>query len=196
MFRPRRLFRRRPLLRRPPGPGPRPGLPPAVVEAEHLMQEGCYAQAAERFEHLARGAEDRAMPEAAAEFYLRAARCYAELDNVDHAELRAADRCAERAIHLLIQARRPRRVRQVLPRVLAALERRGRHEDAVRLRSEVEQAFQGMDPLVAAVLTPARRGQLPARCPTCGGPLKPDEVAWSDPNTAECAYCGGVVKAQ
>jgi hypothetical protein len=191
MFRARRPFRRRPLLRRLAGAGLGPGLPPAVVEAERLMQEARYAQAAERFAQLAHSAAERAMPEAAGELFLRAARCYAETNSIEQ-----ADYCTEQAIHLFIQARRPRRVHQVLRRVVTALERRGRHNDAERLRREVEQAFQGMEPLVAAMPAPARRGQLPVRCPSCGGPLKPDEVAWSDPNTAECSYCGGVVSAE
>jgi tetratricopeptide (TPR) repeat protein len=189
----RRPFRRRTLVRRllRPDLHPDPDAPPAMLEAERLMGLGQFDQAAEHFAQLARGAVDRAMPEAAGDLYLRAARCYVETNDIEQ-----ADRCAEQAIHLFIQARRPRRVRQVLRRVLAALERRGRHDDAERLRREVEQAFQGMEPLLGPVPTAVHRGQLPAKCATCGGPLKPDEVAWSDPNNAECPYCGGVVKAE
>jgi hypothetical protein len=159
-----------------------------VAEAERLMHAGKYGQAAARFEPLAHEAEERARPGAAAELYLRAARCYVEVDDHDR-----ADDCAERAIHLFIQARQPSRVRQVLPRVVAALERHGRHDDAEKLREQVAQTFQGMAPMPGRM---GRRGTLPAKCTNCGGPLKPDEVAWSDPQTAECPYCGGVVKAE
>ncbi len=188
MFRPRRPFRPRPPRRPPHRPPP---LPPAVLEAERLMRDGQFASAAARFEGLAQKARERARPGAAAHLYLRAARCYVEVDDVER-----ADACAERAIHLFIEARQPARVRQVLPRVLAALERHGRHADAERLRREVEEAFQGMEALPGRTPPAAQRGQLPAKCPSCGGPLKPDEVAWSDPHTAECPYCGSVVKAE
>lgn len=190
MFRPRRPFRRRPPLRGPLAPGARRPVPPAVAEAARLMQAGEFSEAADQFDHLAREAEERARPEAAGALYLRAARCYVEVDRFDQ-----ADECAERAIHLFIQAQRPARVRQVLPRVLAAMERHGRHEDAERLRREVEEAFKGMDVLPG----PAQAriaARLPAKCPNCAGPIRPDEVAWAGPATAECPYCGGVVKAE
>jgi predicted RNA-binding Zn-ribbon protein involved in translation (DUF1610 family) len=190
MFRPRRPFRRRPPLRR--APGGRPGVHPRVAEAERLMRAGQFGQAADQFDHLARKAEERAMPEAAGDLYLRAARCYVEIDDLDR-----ADECAERAIHLFIEARRPARVRRVLPRVLSALERHGRQDDAERLRREVEEAFQGMDAVLGGMRPKARMAaRLPAKCTTCGGPIKPDEVAWAGPATAECPYCGGIVKAE
>jgi predicted RNA-binding Zn-ribbon protein involved in translation (DUF1610 family) len=155
------------------------------------MRAGKFAEAAERFQDLARGAEELARLGAAAELYLRAARCSVEVNDLDR-----ADDCAERAIYLFIKARRPRRVRQVLPRVLAALERHGRHDDAERLRGEVKKAFQGRDFLPGQMPPAAQRGQLPAKCSSCGAPIKPDEVAWSDPRTAECPYCGNIIKTE
>ena len=64
------------------------------------------------------------------------------------------------------------------------------------LRREVEQAFQGREALPGRMPALARRGKLPAKCSSCGGPLKPDEVSWAGPDTAECPYCGGLVKAE
>jgi tetratricopeptide (TPR) repeat protein len=154
------------------------------------MHAGRFAEAADQFDQLARGAEGRAMPAAAAEMYLRAARCYGELDDLERADDRA-----EKAIDLFIEARRSVRVRQVLPRALAALERRGRQEDAERLRQKVEEAFGGQG-LVPARGRARAAARLPAKCANCGGPIKPDEVAWAGPAAAECPYCGSVVKAE
>lgn len=189
MFRPRRPFRRRRLRPTAP-PGGRQHVPPAVAEAERTMRAGRFSEASTQFDELAHGAEEKAMPGAAAELYLRAARCYMELDDLDQADERV-----EKAVDLFIEARRPARVRQVLPRALAALERHGRQEDAERLRKKVEEAFgdQGLLPGRAKARAAAR---LPAKCPSCGGPIRPDEVAWAGPATAECPYCGGVVKAE
>jgi len=39
------------------------------------------------------------------------------------------------------------------------------------------------------------RRELPAKCSACGGPVKADDVTWLDPQTAECPYCGSVLKA-
>lgn len=187
MFRPRRPSRRQRFVP-PTPPGGRLQVPPAIAQAERTMRAGRFSDAAGQFDELARGAEEQAMAGAAAELYLRAARCYVEMDDLERADDRA-----EKAIDLFIEARRPARVRQVLPRALAALERRGRQEDAERLRKKVEEAFggQGLLPARAQARAAAR---LPAKCPSCAGPLKPDEVAWAGPATAECPYCGGMVK--
>jgi tetratricopeptide (TPR) repeat protein len=190
MFRPRRPFRRR-RLTQPPQAGAHPRVPPAVAKAERAMRAGRFSEAAGQFDDLAHRAQERAMPEAAAELHLRAARCYMEMDNLDE-----ADDQVEKAIDLFIEARRPVRVRQVLPRALAALERHGRQEDAERLRKKVEEAFGGQELLPGRARAQARAAaRLPAKCPSCGGPLRPDEVAWAGPASAECPYCGGVVKA-
>ncbi len=195
MFRPRRPFRRRPPL--PPLVRPRRRLPPRrrrvspiVAEVERLMQAGEFDKAAERFYTLAQEAEKRGRSGGAGELYLRAARCYLEAGNVDR-----ADDCAEQAIHLLIKARRVRRVRQVLPKVLRALERNGRHDDAERLRAEVETAFRGRQMMFPPAQEQAA-ARLPTKCPACGAPLRPDEVSWTGPTTAECPYCGSIVRAE
>lgn len=190
MFRRRRPFRRRPPLGRPVPPGTRRRVPPAVAEAERLMRTGEFEEAAKRFNELAQEAKAQGRIGGAGELYLRAARCYAELDDMDR-----ADECAEQAIQLFIEARRPNRVRQVLPKVLAAMERHNRQADAERLRREVKEAFKGME-MMPAPAKARMAAKLPAKCSSCGGPIRPDEVAWSGPATAECPYCGGVVKAE
>jgi len=37
---------------------------------------------------------------------------------------------------------------------------------------------------------------LPTNCPGCGGPIRSDEVEWTDDATAECPYCGSAVRAE
>jgi hypothetical protein len=83
-----------------------------------------------------------------------------------------------------------------LPKVLAALERAGRHDEAQAIRERAEGL---LGPLRARVATRSGpelipRGTLPAKCPSCGGPVKPDEVNWVGHSSAECPYCGTVIK--
>ena len=185
----RRPLRRRPLDRRSPA-GRRPPLPPAAADAERLMKAGQYGRAAERFDSLAERAEARGRLAVAGELQLRAARCWIEVDDDTQ-----ADNCAEKAIHLFMDAHRPRRVQHVLPRVLAALERHGRHDDASRLRQEVAARFEGAEFKPQFGDAGARHAVLlPAKCGNCGAPLLPEEVAWSGRLTATCPYCGTVVK--
>ncbi len=37
--------------------------------------------------------------------------------------------------------------------------------------------------------------RLPARCPTCGASVRPDEIEWLDDATVACAYCKGAIRA-
>jgi len=188
------MFRRRP--RRPFGPfRPRPRGAvgrPRLARAERLFAAGNFAEAAEAFDDLSRQAEERGMLDPAGDLALRAARCYLHLDDLDKADERA-----ERAIRLFIKARKPRKVRRLLPKVLDALEQHGRQADADALRREVEEAFQGLlegrpqGPLAARMAA-----RLPAQCPNCGAPIKPREVSWVGPATAECPYCGGTIKPE
>jgi hypothetical protein len=85
----------------------------------------------------------------------------------------------------------------VLPRVLVALERHGRHREAERLRAEVGMIFHGEEgsrgwgpPKMEVAM------RLPPSCPGCGAPIRPNEVAWVGPESAECPYCGAVVSAE
>jgi len=37
--------------------------------------------------------------------------------------------------------------------------------------------------------------RLPEKCSSCGAGIRPNEVKWLDDVTAECHYCGSVIKA-
>jgi len=41
-----------------------------------------------------------------------------------------------------------------------------------------------------------RTDLLPATCPNCGGPVRLNDVKWTGPQTAVCAYCGSNLKAK
>ncbi|MCB0118389.1 MAG: hypothetical protein KDD72_05130 [Anaerolineales bacterium] len=41
-----------------------------------------------------------------------------------------------------------------------------------------------------------RKGNLPATCPNCGGPVRPNDVQWTGPNSAACSYCGSNLTAK
>jgi len=160
----------------------------ALRKAEGLLREGKPAEAASIFVELAQEAERRGMLDRAGDLYLRAARCYLALDDLNQADERAT-----KAIHLFLRAGRPMKVRRLLPKVMGALETRGRHAEAEELRKEVEAVLG--PPLGGRPFGPAGRGELPAQCPNCGAPVKPNEVNWVSPRSAECPYCGSVIKA-
>ena len=132
------------------------------------------------------------MLDKAGDLHMEAARCYLQLDDIDR-----ADDHGLKALQFLIQAGRPLKIRRLVPRMMAVLHRKGYHAEAEKLRQEVA-ALLGALPGERAVPQGERavqRGSLPAKCPSCGGPLRSDEVNWIDSYSAECAYCGGIVRA-
>ena len=50
----------------------------------------------------------------------------------------------------------------------------------------------------AAPAAPAapQHGPLPTSCPKCGAPVHGTEANWVDNNTAECDYCGALIRAE
>ena len=150
------------------------------------MEEGAYEQAFPIFRRLADGAAERGMPVRAANLYLQAARARLEMGGGQDAAA-----LARRAIALLVRAGQQERVGVLLPRIIEALESRGYHDQAVDLRAEASALMGGEGP--AAVRA---RGALPAKCPSCNGPVRSDEVTWIDDRSAECIYCGSTIRAE
>jgi hypothetical protein len=156
------------------------------------MERANPAEAAAILEKKAQAAEQQRLLDKSGDLHLEAARCYLQLDDIDQ-----ADDHSLKALQLFIQARRPAKVRRLVPRMMAVLHRKGYHDEAEKLRQEVD-ALLGALPGERTIPWGERaiqQGSLPAKCPSCGGPIRSDEVHWIDPHSAECTYCGGIVKA-
>ena len=130
------------------------------------------------------------MLDRAGDLRLQLARCHIQLGTTER-----ADREGLHALHLFLRARRPMKVRRLLPRMVSVLEQHGRHEEAKELREQAEQLLGPMPARPPGQEAMAARGTLPGKCPNCGGPIKPNEVHWLGPRSADCPYCGGVVSA-
>jgi hypothetical protein len=96
------------------------------------------------------------------------------------------------------------RLEQLAPsaeRVAAALRQNGFQTEAADVDQRIKLALhpagllhqQTGQPVLPQ--QPQRNKQLPASCPSCGGPLLPNEVKWHDDSTALCSFCGSVIKA-
>ena len=196
------MFRRRP-PRRPPGlrsrPLRRPPLPPGVrrelARVNRLIDDGQFAEAAIVFEQLSERARRRGMLVRAGDLALQAARAHLAADRVE-----PAVEWARRGLRLLVRGGRVGRVPHLLSRTTAALREKGYpteadelEQDAWRALGQVGLSLDDASQRVSQVTE--KRGSLPARCSGCGAPLVPDEVEWHDAHTAECLYCGTVVKA-
>ncbi len=180
MFR-RRPFRRRPLMRR----ALRKGVE-QVEQAERLFQDGHYAEAADLFARLAQGAARRRMMEPAGNLHRRAAVAYLEAGRPDDAVEQV-----KRSVGAFVRARRPGLARETAAQAVARLREKGYGSYADALERELRERAAARGPLGRGP-----RPKLPAKCSSCGGPLKADEVHWVGPDRVECPYCGSVVTAE
>lgn len=156
-------------------------------EAHRMFSLERYPEAAQLFAQLADGAARLGMPVRAGHLALFATRAYLAAGDAPNALTRA-----RQGLRLLLDAGREPQARQAFTPIIAEMRAHDRHTEANALLSEFAELQSAHDEAVEA--TP--RGRLPAKCPNCGGPLRPDEVDWVDETSAECAYCGGVVKAE
>jgi len=131
----------------------------------------------------------------AADIRLQAARAYLAADDGD-----AAAGHAKGALQLLVRGKGAGRVPKVLARVQAALRNKGYNsqadtlgQEAGRLLGEMGMSLDDMQQQMPQARV--SHGTLPAACDSCGAPLVPDDVDWHDAQTAECPYCGTVLKA-
>ncbi|MCP4543317.1 MAG: hypothetical protein GY832_39895 [Chloroflexi bacterium] len=200
------IFRRRPGRRPPLGRrrAPLPGrgrfpLPPkvrrALTRANRLMANGQFAEAVTIFDRLSEKAKRRDMLVRAANLTLQASRAHFAANNVDVAIDRARD-----ALQLLVRGDRLDRVPRLLSKMTFALREKGYDAQADRLEHDAARMLEeaGSSLQEARERTPQvteRHGTLPPQCRGCGASLVPDEVEWHDMHTAECVYCGTVVKA-
>jgi len=170
----------------------------ALARANGLMAAGQFVEAANIFERLSEEARQCGMLVRAADLALQASRAHFAADDVEAALERAKE-----ALRLLVRGGRAGRVPRVLSRMTTALREKGYDAQAGQLEQEAAQALEEVGLSLDEVRQRApqaagrfalKRSTLPARCGGCGAPLVPDEVEWHDAHTAECLYCGTVIK--
>ena len=96
---------------------------------------------------------------------------------------------ARRALHLFKQYAMAQRFGQFYSNINRKFQARGMAAASATLQSEfglpVEPAQEGA----------RAEARLPGSCPKCGAPVHSDEVEWIDARSAECPYCGTVLRA-
>lgn len=182
-------------------PPRRPRPRQVLARANKLFDQGKFAEAAPTFGRLAEGAARRGMLNRAGDLYLQSARCHLEAGNVTLAVERG-----KQALHLFGRAGLTGKIERLMPRMVEALQEKGYQAEATALQQEVEARLaeappgrrqpSGARPAVwPSTARPMARRALPTKCSACGAPIKPDDVTWLDPGTAECPYCGSVLEA-
>jgi len=153
------------------------------------MENGNYANAADIFERLGRGAHDLGMLRQAPRLYLQAGRAYILAGESD----RGAD-FLRQGLNIFAETQSWEQLDRAGQRVVDDLTQWG-HTD---LAQEFDTWLKGITPerpeTYRRAAASTRRPQLPIHCPSCGGPIRADDVEWMDAATAECPYCGSGVR--
>jgi hypothetical protein len=190
--------KRRPPMRRPmrprggkPGPGmaaPRNRAHRELERAHLLMEKGDYANAAELFERLARTAYDKGRLRQAPRLFLQTGKAYILAGDSD----RGSENLRQ-GLSILVSAQKWQILHNAGNRVVEELEQWGHNDLAAEYKTWLDETLPGGTQSYKEINQGIRgqRPQLPLTCPSCGGPIRPDDVEWLDATTAECPYCGG-----
>jgi hypothetical protein len=176
----------------PVGAGYQRPIPPMLIEANRLLAEGNYRQAAEVFERLAAGAVERQGPRAPY-LFLQAGRARYMAQEASTGAI-----LIRRGLSLFAEQGRLKELKRAGTNVVRGLRDQQHLEDAKEFRTWLEMSFPGCeveatDRLPGAVIRPYRP-TLPLKCPSCGAPVNPLEIEWVTEETAECIYCGNMLR--
>jgi len=160
-----------------------------LSQANRLLADGQTAQAAPLFVELAGTMQASGHPRRAANLHARAAHAFADATSLPGHDDLALEQ-ARVALRLFKQFAMAQRFGQFYGNIGRKFQARGMTAAATALQGEF-----GAPPQPAqAPAQPAAR--LPGSCPKCGAPVRSDEVDWVDPHSAECPYCGTVLRAE
>jgi len=157
--------------------------------AHQQLSAGDYAGAALAFESLARHAEEIGGPRAPL-FLLQAGKAQIASGNIG-----AGMQHLRRGLTMLTERHQFTQLYHAERRAVDELQQRGLTNEA----NELETFLQGSLPAMADLPTQhitTTRPILPTHCPACGGPLRPNEIEWFSPNSAECPFCASPVQAK
>ena len=184
------MFRRRPIRRRPGRPGGRAEM--LLNQAHRLMSTGQFIDAGAIFERLARGAVQRGIPRAPF-LFAQAGKAYLE-----GGEKPKGYTLVKHGLKLLAEAGRWGELYRLGHRTLAVLEEKGFTDEKEQLAAWLEEILPEDSEQVMGLKSQitAKHPILPTACPSCGGPVDPSIVSWRDEVTAECIFCGSMVRAE
>lgn len=196
MFRRRRPFGRRPVRRlmgrRPPRGGARPLNPRWQRElrrANHLLNVGEHASAADIFLSLAQRARDRAILGPAAFLFLQAGRASFLAEDIE-----PGIKEAQIGLKMLIDEGRWPAFHREGRRFAQGLEEAGHGAPAAEFRDWLQKNLENERAQTSAAKTP-KAGQIPEICPYCGASMSLEQVN-ARTQAAECHYCGSVVLSE
>ena len=188
----RRPFNRRPFVR-PIQRAVRPDVHPLLARANQLMAAGNFPAAAQAYEQLAFGAQQRGIPRDA-HLYLQAGRC-----RILAGQVEAGLTNLTQGLEIFARRGNLAQLKKSGELAIADLKQRNLTAEAAEIENLIVSSLPAGLSQAAETASPPlveKSRLLPTSCPSCGGPLRPGEVEWLDEATGECPYCGGAIRAE
>jgi hypothetical protein len=161
-----------------------------------LLAEAQFAPAADQFEQLAVAARAEGLPVAPRLFVQAARACWRA------GQIPRGMQLLRNGLGILMTAGAVQAARKISASAAAELDLLGHKPEADEVRkfmadlppadSSSEATAGTADEQPSEPVPPT----LPTHCGQCGAVLRPDEVEWIDPQTAECAYCGSPIRPE
>jgi hypothetical protein len=161
-----------------------------LAKANQMAVAGNSAGAAPLFAEVAREL-DSPHPRRAANLHARAAHAYADANRPQ-----LALEQARAGLNMFIQYSIVDRAPVFYANITRKLNNKGMKGAATAIQNEFGSKIASLPPQPpqSPGQAPARRGVLPTNCPKCGGPVHSDSASWVDNQTAECEYCGTLIR--
>ena len=158
-------------------------------QANQLLAQGKPGGAAILFAEIAEVVKPN-YPQRAANLHAQAAHAFAD----DHQGQSALIQ-ARAALNLFIKNKMVQRTPVFYANITRKLNNKGMENIANVLVSEFGSRI---GPLSQTPTVPGtqKHGLLPTNCPKCGGPIHGEEAKWVDAKTAECEYCGSLIRPE
>lgn len=162
-------------------------VPPLLRQANRLMEDKKYAEAAHILERVATRAAARRGTRAPL-YYVRAGKAF-----ILAGDTQRGMRRLRKGFRLIARRGDCGPLRQLSARTILSLQDMGLDKEA----KEIETVLARINPDdCAEIELPEKRAQLPTQCPHCGAPLHPEQVVWLDGQNAECTFCGNLVRGE
>ena len=157
-----------------------------LSEANQLMTNHKPAEAAPLFAQLAGDLQASKHPRRAANLYARAAHAFADAKDGPAALAHARAALDLFLLHGMVYR---------APMFYANITRKLNNNQMKAAAAHLQQDYGAKIADLPAAPASAPRGLLPTNCPKCGAPVHGDDANWVDANTAECDYCGSLMRA-
>jgi hypothetical protein len=159
-----------------------------LSQANQLLAARKPAQAAPLFASLGAELETGNHPRRAGNMHAEAAHCYADSQDGPQALIQA-----RLALNLFLQYQVIERSPAFYANITRKLIANGLKDAADTLQKE----YAGRVGQVPSAQTPpGNRPMLPTNCPKCGAPIHSEQVNWIDASTAECEFCGSLIRPE